>query len=124
MMFPNLTRKKSDAICISLGQQTWSDFGFLSPALNSFLECYPAGSPNVLLISQKTVSIGMNCKAVVLMLRDALREAARRRFDKNQIYPQLIICFSAKTKKLNFIQKKNWTITAEIKKQNTPKICI
>ena len=36
--FPNFTRKKSDAISISLEQQTLRDFDFLSPALNIFLK--------------------------------------------------------------------------------------
>ena len=38
MMFLNVITKKSDAISISLGQQTWRDFDFLSPALNIFLK--------------------------------------------------------------------------------------
>ena len=60
-MLPNFSGKKSDVICISLGQQTWRDFDFLSPASNIFQKCQPACNPNVLSISQTTVFLGLNC---------------------------------------------------------------
>ena len=59
----------------------------------------------------------------MLMFRDALREAARRRQDKKSNIPSRNDCFSAKKKqKRNFIQKTKKIFTEKKEKKHTKNV--
>ena len=76
MMFRNVIRKKSNAISISLGQQNRKDFEHFSKGLAS-------RSPNVIPISQETMSLGLNCTAsrvnVLRRTPGGCKEASRQK---------------------------------------------